>query len=100
MKKYYVMEVKDESAGEFPNNYNSKGVKSASALRQYIRKNNEFPEYIPNLKLKIYDDPEFNKINDFIFGPVNKFCVSKRVKEALQEFNLPEHSFIPLTYIY
>lgn len=96
MKKYFVMEVNDESAAEYPNNYNFEGSKSSSTLRNYIQTNKCFPEFNPQLSQEIYDDPEFNKINDFIFGSVEKFCVSKRVKEVLEKFNLPKHKFYPV----
>lgn len=96
MKKYFVLEVNDESAAEYPNNYNFEGSKSSRALRNYIQTNKGFPEFNPQLSQEIYDDPEFNKVNDFIFGSVEKFCVSKRVKEVLEQFNLPKHKFYPV----
>ncbi|SCY98365.1 hypothetical protein SAMN02927903_03238 [Flavobacterium caeni] len=96
MKKYYVLEVSDESAAEFPDGYNYNDKHSSSALRSYIHENRDFPSFIPKLSQTIYDDPEFNKLNDFIFGPIEKFCVSRRVKEVLEQFNLPKHKFYPV----
>jgi hypothetical protein len=97
MKNYYVLEVNDESAAEYPHNYNWNDPHSGSALRQYIEKHKDFPSWTPLLEQEIYDDPEFNKLNDFIHGPIEKFCVSKRVKEVLEQFNLPKHKFYPVT---
>jgi len=90
------MRVSDESAAEYPNNYNFKGKKSSVALKEFISKNKAFPDYIPDLSQEIYDDPEFNKINDFIFGPIEQFCVSQKVKDILLRFNLPDHRFYPV----
>lgn len=97
MKKYYVLEVDDKSATEYPNSYKWDDPHSGSALRQYIHDNRDFPSWTPILEQEIYDDPEFNKLNDFIYGPIEKFCVSRRVKELLEQFNLPKHKFHPVT---
>lgn len=96
MKKYYILEVNDESAAEYPDNYNWDSKHSSPALKNYIHENNDFPSFIPELSQSIYDDPQFNKLNDFIFGPIEKFCVSKKVKEVLEQFNLPKHRFYPV----
>lgn len=96
MKKYYILEVNDKSAGESPNNYNWKGKTSASALKDYIHEHKDFPSFMPNLTIEIYDDPNFNKVNDFIFGTIDKFCVSKKVKDILEQFSLPKHRFYPV----
>ena len=96
MKKYYILEVSDESAAEYPKSYNWDSSKSSPALKNYIRENKDFPTFIPELSQEIYDDPSFNKVNDFIFGPIEKFCISKKVKEILEKFNLPKHKFYPV----
>jgi hypothetical protein len=96
MKKYFAIHINDESSAEFPENYNWEKPNSASSLIKYIRANKKFPEFIPDLKQEIYDDTEFNKVNDFIFGPIDKFCVSKKVKDVLTEFKLPDHKFYPV----
>ena len=96
MKKFYILEVSDKSAAEFPRNYNWRSKHSVSALNDFIRNQKEFPDFTPKLSQEIYDDPEFNKINDFIFGPIDKYCVSKRVKELFEQFNLPKHRFFPV----
>ncbi|CAG2532815.1 hypothetical protein MAR621_03009 [Maribacter dokdonensis] len=96
MTKYYVIHVKDESAGEYPDTYDWDNPCAPSKLREYIREHNDFPPFIPKLELEIYDDPEFNKINDFIFGPIKKFCISEKVKGILSNFNLPKHRFYPV----
>jgi len=97
MKKYFVLEVSDESAAEYPAKYNWDHPHSGPKLRDYTWKHKDFPSWTPMLELEIYDDPQFNKLNDFIHGPIQEFCVSKRVKEVLQQFNLPKHKFYPVT---
>lgn len=97
MKKYYVLEVDDESSAEYPRNYKWDDPHSGSALHQHIHNHNDFPSRTPILEQEIYDDPAFNKLNDFIHGPIEKFCVSKKVKEVLEQFNLPKHKFYPVT---
>lgn len=96
MTKYYVLHVKDESAGEYPDSYDWDNPHAPSKFREYIRENNDFPSFTPKLELEIYDDPEFNKVNDFIFGPIKKFCISEKIKEVLRDFNLPKHRFYPV----
>ncbi|MDT0608055.1 hypothetical protein [Croceitalea rosinachiae] len=96
MTKYYVIHVKDESAGEYPDSYDWDNPYAPSKLRKYIRDHKEFPSFTPNLELEIYDDSEFNKINDFIFGPIKTFCISEKVKRILNTFNLPKHRYYPV----
>jgi len=96
MKKYYLLHVKDESSAEYPDDYDWNHENSSSSFRDYIWENKEFPSFIPFLEQEIYDDPEFNKINDFVFGPIDKFCISKKVKTAIEDFNLPKHKFLPV----
>lgn len=97
MKKYYVLEVDDSSAAEYPQNYNWDNAHSCLALHKYIHNHNDFPSWTPILEQEIYDDPRFDKLNDFIHGPIEKFCISKRVKEVFQQFNLPKHKFYPVS---
>ncbi|MFN8312163.1 MAG: hypothetical protein U0289_05110 [Cyclobacteriaceae bacterium] len=94
---YYVMEISDESAAEFPDKYDWDSELSQASHRAYVRKNKEFPPFQPYLEQEIYDDPECNKVNDFIFGPVERYCISERVKAILAEFRLPEHRYYPVT---
>src|SRR5690606_10580547 len=90
---YHVIEVLDESASEFPESYDWDSAFSQRSHRDYVMSNRTFPSFEPNLEQEIYDDPEFNKVNDFIFGPTEKYCVSEKVKNILTEFKLPEHRF-------
>jgi hypothetical protein len=96
MKKYFTIHVNDESSAEFPENYDWEKPNSASANMEYIRDHKKFPEFVPDLVQEIYDDNEFNKINDFVFSPIDKYCISKKVKDILTQFNLPEHKFYPV----
>lgn len=94
---YYVMEVLDESASEFPENYNWDSEYSQRSLKDYVMEYRTFPSYEPILEQEIYDDPEFNKVNDFIFGPTEKYCISEKAKNILTNFRLPEHRFYNVT---
>jgi hypothetical protein len=94
---YHVMEVSDESASEFPENYNWDSERSQSAFRNYMGENKTFPEYEPFLEQELYPDREFNKRNDFIFGPIERYCVSEKTKNILEGFKLPNHKFFKVT---
>lgn len=94
---YYVMEVLDESASEFPENYDWDSAFSQRSHRDYVMKNRKMPSFEPKLEQEIYDHPDFNKVNDFIFGPTEKYCISERVKNTLTDFRLPEHRFYSVT---
>lgn len=93
-KGYYVLEVEDTSSAEFTNNYWKKKPKFFS-LREYIKENGAYPEQIPdlNLEIRIYDDVEFNRLNDFILSPIERLCISEKVKNILELYSLPEHRF-------
>jgi hypothetical protein len=93
---YYVMEVLDESASEFPENYDWDSKLSQRNHRNYVIENKEIPPFQPYLEQEIYDDPEFNKTNDFIFGPVERYCISEKVKTLLEDFRLPDHRYYPV----
>jgi hypothetical protein len=93
---YYVMEISDESAAEFPENYDWDNELSQRNHRNYVIENKRIPPFVPYLEQEIYDDPEFNKLNDFIFGPVEKYCISERVKEILKDYKLPDHRYYPV----
>ena len=97
MTKYYIMEVDDESAAEYPDSYGDKTEHPAATVMQYIAKHKDFPTEFPPMEIEIYDDPRHNKLNDFIFSPVDQYCVSGRVKTVLQQFKLPTHRFYPIT---
>lgn len=94
---YHVMEVSDESAAEFPEKYDWDNERSKRNFRNYIDENKAFPDYEPLLEQELYPDKEFNKRNDFIFGPIEKFCVSERTKNLLAEFKLPKCRFFEVT---
>ncbi len=91
--KYFILIIDDASSAEFSDRYWKN--KPDFSLNDYIKENNRYPKEIPDLKLetRIYDDPDFNALNDFIFGPVDKFCITEKVKNILLESNLPEHRF-------
>lgn len=91
------MEVLDESASEFPENYNWDSPFLQRLHRDYVMEKRALPTFEPILEQEIYDDPEFNKVNDFIFGPIERYCVSERVKNLLTDFQLPEHRFYNVT---
>jgi hypothetical protein len=57
-----------------------------------LRAKQEFIEDISNLKLEMYNDNKFNKLNDFLFGPID-FIVSDRIKQLIQNFHLPKHRY-------
>lgn len=94
---YYVMEVSDESAAEFPEKYDWDNDRSVRNFRNYVEKYKSFPTYEPFLEQELYPGREFNKRNDFIFGPINQYCVSQKTKNLLEEFKLPKHRFFEVT---
>jgi hypothetical protein len=94
---YYVMEVLDESASEFPENYDWDSPFSQRSHRDYVIEHRTMPSFEPKLEQEISDDPQFNKVNDFIFGPTKRYCISERVKNILTDFRLPEHRFYSVT---
>lgn len=94
---YHVMEVSDESAAEFPEKYDWDNKRSKRNFRNYIDENKSFPDYLPLLEQELYPDKKFSKRNDFIFGPIEKYCVSEKTKILLEEFKLPRHRFFEVT---
>lgn len=94
---YHVMEVSDESAAEFPQTYDWDSERSQSYFRKHIEENKSFPDNEPFLEQELSHNKEFNKRNDFVFGPIDKYCVSERTKQLLEEFNLPVHRFYNVT---
>ena len=93
---YYVMEISDESAAQFPENYDWDSELSQRNHRNYVTENKKIPPFQPYLEQEIYDDSEFNKINDFIYGPVERYCISEKVKTILGDFRLPDHRYYPV----
>lgn len=91
--EYYVMEVLDESSSEFPKQYDWDNKFSQSNFRKYYQTNRRFPDFEPILDQEIYNDPNYNKVNDFILSPIIKYCVSEKVKNILSKFNLPQHKY-------
>ncbi len=92
-KEYYVLEVEDTSSAEFTKNYWKKQPKFS--LREYIKEYGAYPEQVPdlNLEIRIYDDVEFNRLNDFIFSPIEHLCISEKAKNIIELCSLPEHRF-------
>ena len=92
-KEYYVLTVEDTSSAEYTKNYWKKSPEFS--LLMYIRENGAYPEQIPdlNLEIRIYDDVEFNRLNDFILSPIDKLCISEKVKNIIEHYCLPEHRF-------
>ncbi|MCZ8023556.1 MAG: hypothetical protein O9294_17465 [Cytophagales bacterium] len=91
------MEVSDESSAEFPDNYDWDSERSKSSFRNFVDENKAFPDYEPFLEQELYPDKEFRKRNDFIFGPVDQYCVSQKAKDILESCNLPKHKFFDVT---
>ncbi|SEQ11395.1 hypothetical protein [Epilithonimonas lactis] len=91
--KYEVLLVNDSSAGEMtekcyeqPYNINN--------YREYIKEHNSFPLEKPPIWIKIYDDKEFNSLNDFVYS-LQDFIINDKVKSILENHKLPNHDFVP-----
>lgn len=98
--KYYVLEISDSCAAEFPTNYKWNDEKSFSEFCNQVNQHKEIPNFSPNLQYKIYNDPNHNQMNDFIFGSIDEFCVSEKMKNIFQQFNLPIHQFYEVDVFY
>lgn len=90
---YYVMEVSDESSAKFPDSYDWDNVRSQSSFRNFVDDNKVLPDYEPFFEQELYPDKEFKKCNDFIFSPIDQYCVSQKTKDILEKSNLPKHKF-------
>jgi hypothetical protein len=91
---YKVLIVKDESSSEFPARFDYSAVKSEVKYRQYVEENGKLPDFRPKIIQHVYDDPEHNRLHDFILSPVTKMVVSEKVRLILLDFKLPINEFI------
>lgn len=92
--KYEVLIVNDSSAGEmmeecYDLSYN------IHSYRDYIAQHKKFPLEKPPIWIKLYNEKEFNSINDFVHS-LEDFIVSDKVKTILQNHKLPNHDFVPV----
>ena len=95
MKNNYQCFVLDDTgAFELPNNIFDKFNDNYTSkdLSNYLNDQQKYLEDIVDLKLNMYNDKEFNKLNDFLFGPIS-LIISDRIKNLLQDFYIPTHKY-------
>lgn len=91
--KLEVILINDTGAVEFTDNYFDNSYTHKTFLAD-LKVKSKFPDIKFNIDLKMYDDNEFNSLNDIIHAPIN-FIVNDKVKSILQKHNLPAHVFLP-----
>lgn len=90
---YQCFVLDDTGAFELPNNifdeFNDNYT--SNDLSNYLNDQQNYLENIVDLKLNMYNDKEFNKLNDFLFGPIS-LIISDRIKNLFQDFYIPTTS--------
>lgn len=91
--KYYAILIDDSGAAEFKDSYYDISYNHKNFLSD-LKISKKFPDKDFSLDLEMYEDDEFNSLNDFIHAPID-FIVNDQVKLILQRHNLPPHVFLP-----
>jgi hypothetical protein len=87
---YQCLLINDSGAVEFSDRFLYNVKPSANAVLRNAEK--DFHVEPPVLEFEMYDDPEFNRINDILHAPKD-FIINERTKEIFESFRLPEHRF-------
>jgi hypothetical protein len=82
--------ISDSGAVEFTDSFLDNAKPNAKELLRNAEKDFQFEP--PVLEFEMYDDPEFNRINDMLHA-TTEFIINDRVKNILKSFKLPEHKF-------
>ena len=92
LMKYEILIVNDSSAGEMMDECYDLSY-NIHSYRDYITEHKKFPSEKPPIWIKLYNEKEFNSINDFVHS-LQDFIVNDKVKTILQKHKLPNHEFI------
>nr|WP_315238987.1 hypothetical protein [uncultured Flavobacterium sp.] len=91
--KYEILIVNDSSAGEMMDKCYDLSY-NIHSYRDYITEHKKFPSEKPPIWIKLYNEKEFNSVNDFVHS-LQDFIVNDKVKTILQKHKLPNHDFVP-----
>lgn len=87
---YQCLIISDSGAIEYTDRFLKNTKPSVSVLRRNAE--NDFQFEPPILEFEMYDDPEFNKLNDILHAPTN-LIMNDRTKVIFESFKLPEHKY-------
>lgn len=87
---YQCLIIRDSGAVEFTDRFLHNAKPSAYEVRTNAE--NDFQFNPPVLEFEMYDDPEFNQINDILHAPTD-LIINDRTKAIFESFKLPEHKF-------
>lgn len=91
--KYEVVIVNDSSAGEITE-ASYRQPYNINTYRNLIETHKSFPEVKPPICVKLYEEEEFNSLNDFVHC-IQDFIINDKVKLILEGHKLPIHEFVP-----
>ena len=95
--KYEILIVNDSSAGELMDEcYDSPF--NINSYREFIAQHKKFPIEKPPIRIKLYNEKEFNSLNDFVHS-LEDYIINEKVKIILQQHKLPYHEFVPAEVI-
>lgn len=64
------------------------------SYRKFVETYKSFPKENPPIWIKLYEEKEFNSLNDFVHS-LHDYIINEKVKSILQKINLPPHNFVP-----
>lgn len=91
--KYEILIINDSSAGEMMDECYDLSY-NIHSYKNHIAEYKEFPIEKPPIWIKLYNEKEFNSLNDFVHS-LQDYIVNDKVKTILQKHKLPNHDFVP-----
>jgi hypothetical protein len=88
--QYQCILINDSGAVEFKDKFLDNAKPSVNELLRNAEK--DFLAEAPVLEFEMYDDPEFNQVNDILHAPED-FIINERTKNIFESFKLPDHKF-------
>lgn len=86
--QYQCLLINDSGSVEFSDRFLDNAKPSANELLRNAERNFEIEA--PVLDFDMYDDPEFNQVNDILHAPTN-LIINDRTKAIFESFKLPDH---------
>lgn len=88
--QYQCLLINDSGAVEFSDSFLDSAKPGANELLRNAERN--FDLEAPVLDFDMYDDPEFNQVNDILHAPID-LIINDRTKAIFESFKLPDHKF-------